>query len=167
MVLDDLATGEGAAWRLVTDRVMGGVSDGSLALDVVAGRRCLRLLGSVRLENDGGFVQMARDFVPGGGPFDGRRFDAVEVDVFGTGEVYGVHLKTADTVRPWQSYRHGFTATAEWRRVVLPFAGFRPHRVAAPLDLGTLRRIGLVAIGRAFSADLAVARVALVPSDPF
>jgi hypothetical protein len=43
--------------------------------------------------------------------------------------------------------------------VQLPFSDFVPHRVEAPLDLAQVRRIGLVAIGRAFRADLRVARV--------
>ena len=43
----------------------------------------------------------------------------------------------------------------------LPFAGFTPHRIDAPLAPAALRRLGLVAIGRAFDADLAVAEVAV------
>jgi hypothetical protein len=61
--------------------------------------------------------------------------------------------------RPWQSYRQSFVARPEWQTVRLPFAGFEPHRIAAPLDLSTLRRIGIVAIGRAFHADIAIAGV--------
>jgi hypothetical protein len=37
---------------------------------------------------------------------------------------------------------------------------FAPHRVDAPLDLASLRRIGVVAIGRAFFADLCLAEIA-------
>ena len=45
--------------------------------------------------------------------------------------------------------------------MVLPFAGFTAHRVRTPPRPGrALRRIALVAIGRAFDADLAVAEVA-------
>jgi hypothetical protein len=40
--------------------------------------------------------------------------------------------------------------------VRLAFADFVPHRIQVPLDVRRLRRIGLVAIGRAFAADLAV-----------
>ena len=45
---------------------------------------------------------------------------------------------------------------AEWRTVQLPFDHFVPRRTDVLLDTHRLRRIGLVAIGRAFSADLAV-----------
>ena len=42
----------------------------------------------------------------------------------------------------------------------LPFADFSAYRTGKTLRLDRLERIGLVAIGRAFSADLCVARVA-------
>lgn len=79
---------------------------------------------------------------------------------YGNGEHYGVHLRTNACVRPWQSYRAGFVAAPEWREIRLPFETFEPHRLAQPLDIAALRRIGLVAIGRAFNADLAVSLVA-------
>jgi hypothetical protein len=43
--------------------------------------------------------------------------------------------------------------------VRLNFRDFASHRTDVPLDLRRLRRIGIVAIGRAFSADLAVGGV--------
>ena len=53
----------------------------------------------------------------------------------------------------------GFPSQPEWRRLRLPFADFRPYRTVAPLDLSRLRRLGIVAIGHAFTADLAVGGV--------
>lgn len=159
MLLDDFETGDGQAWRLISDRVMGGVSDGVARLETVAGRRALRMRGRVSLENDGGFVQIARDLAPGGGVLDLSGFAGLELDVFGAGEDYGAHLRTRDATRPWQSYRAGFRAQPAWRRLRLPFADFSPHRLETPLDLAGARRLGLVAIGREFDADLAVARV--------
>jgi hypothetical protein len=79
----------------------------------------------------------------------------------GNGERYGVHLRTPEGVRPWQSHRADFVARPEWREIRLPFASFEPHGLTEPLDVGHLRRIGLVAIGRAFHADLAVSAVGL------
>jgi hypothetical protein len=37
---------------------------------------------------------------------------------------------------------------------------FAPHRIDLPLNVRRLRRVGIVAIGRAFAADVAVARLA-------
>ena len=60
---DNLVATIGTRWQLVTDRVMGGVSDGTLVRETVSGRPALRMRGDVSLENNGGFVQMALDLV--------------------------------------------------------------------------------------------------------
>jgi Complex I intermediate-associated protein 30 (CIA30) len=156
---DDLVSNNGTHWRLVTDQVMGGVSQGTLVRDVVAGRAALRMRGDVSLENNGGFVQMALDLAPDGSVVDASAWDGFELDVIGNDEEYGVHLRTDAVERPWQSYRQSFGADASWRTVQLAFADFVPHRIDVPLDVRRLRRIGLVAIGRAFTADLAVGGV--------
>ncbi len=166
MIIDDFAASppEQAAWRPFSDRVMGGISDAALVPALIDAKACLRLTGDVRLENNGGFIQMARELAPDEHPLDASAFAAVSLLVRGNGERYGCHLRTPDTVRPWQSYRASFRAEPEWREVILPFEDFVPHRLDRPLDVHRLRRIGLVAIGRAFAADLALARLALVPA---
>lgn len=160
--IDDLSrespiAATGTDWQLLTDRVMGGVSTGTMAREEVAGRPAIRMRGDVSLQNDGGFVQIALDLAPDGGAVDASGWSGIELDVFGNGERYGVHLRTDALTRPWQSYRQVFTAGPEWRTVQLPFDRFVPHRTDVRLDTHRLRRIGLVAIGRAFSADLALA----------
>jgi adhesin HecA-like repeat protein len=143
-------------WALVTDQVMGGVSRGRLTRETVAGRAALRLRGDVSLDNNGGFIQIALDLA-GGGLFDARGFKGVALEVCGPAQTYGLHLRTADLTRPWQSFRQGFAKTPDWHIVHLPFAGFEAHRTDASLDLARLRRLGLVAIGREFTADLSLA----------
>lgn len=165
LLVDDLARADLVScletrWQGTSDRVMGGISRGTLALEAQGGRRWLRLSGRVRLENDGGFLQMGLDLTPDGGPVDLSSFNAVRLLVRGNGETYGCHLRTVDCRRPWQSYRSSFVAGAEPTEVDLPFATFRPHRVESPFDPARLRRLTLVAIGRAFEAELAVAEVA-------
>lgn len=76
--------------------------------------------------------------------------------VLGNNETYNIHLRTSETSRPWQSYRHSFIATQAWCTLRLPFSEFTPHRIDVPLDTSRVRRIGLVAIGRAFEADLSI-----------
>lgn len=163
-LIDDLSgdfpkTTAGTEWQLLSDAVMGGVSSGRMTQETVAGRKAIRMRGDVSLENNGGFLQMALDLAPGGGTVDASGFTGIAVEVWGNGEDYGLHLRSADIQRPWQSYRQGFRANAEWGQVRLPFSGFVPHRIDVPLDLRRLRRLGLVAIGRAFTADLAVGGV--------
>ncbi len=165
MLIDDFADGNlisklGPRWRGVSDRVMGGISEAAVAHGVIDARPCLRLTGDVRLENDGGFIQAALDLSPSGDTIDASDYTGVRLVVRGNGERYSIHLRTPDNVRPWQSYRAHFTAGSNWQTIELPFKSFVPHRLEIPLDNKRLRRIGLVAIGRAFHADLAVSELA-------
>ncbi len=160
-IIDDLSreppmAAIGTNWQLFTDQVMGGVSKGTMSRDAISGRPAIRMHGDVSLKNNGGFVQIALNLSPDGGIVDASAWSAVELDVFGNGEDYGVHLRTDALMRPWQSYRQIFKAHSEWRTVQLPFDGFVPNRTDIPLDPHRLRRIGVVAIGRAFSPDLAL-----------
>jgi len=43
--------------------------------------------------------------------------------------------------------------------VKLPFAAFKPYKTSRQLDVGRLQRVGIVAIGRDFTAQLCVAEV--------
>jgi hypothetical protein len=163
MLIDDFSaevSALGTRWRLVSDRVMGGVSDGTLSRETVAGRRALCMRGLVSLENNGGFLQLALDLHPSGS-LDAAAYEGVRLLVRGNNERYSLHLKSADVRMPWQSYRQEFEAGARWRPVRLPFGDFQPHRIDTPLDTGRLRRLGLVAIGRRFGVDLCVAELSL------
>ncbi len=155
----DLVSKLGTQWRGVSDQVMGGVSVATVGHAVVEGRSCLRLSGDVRLENNGGFIQAALDLTPDGDNFNASRYTGIRLVVRGNTEQYSVHLRTPDNVRPWQSYRAQFIGARDWASIDLPFATFLPYRLDAPLDTTRIRRIGLVAIGRAFRADLAVCRI--------
>jgi len=165
LTIDDRSSGDtrsnlGTVWRVVSDTVMGGVSQGELALSTVEGRPCLQLTGNVRLENNGGFLQASLDLGTDG-LLDASGYLGFEIDVRGNGETYNLHLRTADTGMVWQSYRASFAAPAHWQTLRLPFATFQPHRIEVPLDLRRLKRMGLVAIGRQFAADLCFGRVTL------
>jgi hypothetical protein len=160
-VIDDLdapapRASSGAAWELIRDGVMGGRSTGTMRREVVAGRPAVHLTGEVSLENNGGFVQIALDLRPDGAAVDASAWRGIALDVVGNDETYNLHLRTKDVVRPWQSYRASFEAPPAWTTVRLPFAAFTAHRVDAPFDVQSLRRLGIVAIGRAFTADVAV-----------
>ncbi|MGK0173150.1 MAG: hypothetical protein ACI9W2_004897 [Gammaproteobacteria bacterium] len=151
----------GTPWRGVSDRVMGGISDMAVSRETLDRKRCLRLTGTVSLENRGGFIQMALDLAQQGGTLDASAFSGLVILVKGNGERYSVHLRTPDAVRPWQSYRSEFTAGPQWTEVRLPFSEFQPHQLDSPLDTLRLSRLGIVAVGRAFAADVALARIAL------
>ena len=45
--------------------------------------------------------------------------------------------------------------------MTFPFSSFAPHRTEIPLSVHLLRRLGIVAIGRVFSADVAIGGIRL------
>lgn len=169
-VIDDLSrpfplTPRGTRWAVVSDRVMGGVSSGRLGPGAWQGRACLHLTGEVSLANDGGFLQAALDLSPGGATVDASGRAGIAITVAGPAEDYALHLRTTDLARPWQSYRAGFAVTPDWTVHRLPWSAFMAHRTAAPFAPSRLRRIGVIAIGRAFRADLMVADLRFYGAD--
>lgn len=148
-------------WEYVADGVMGGVSSGRATKAEVKGREAMRLQGQVSLDNNGGFVQMAFDLEPDGGAFDASEWSGIWLEVSGNGEEYDLRLRTDELSRPWQSFRADFVAPEEWTEIRMPFTDFEPHRTDTALNTERLRRIGVLAIGREFEADVAVAAVGL------
>ena len=141
-------------WELVTDQVMGGVSNGQIEQAVIDGRTATRMTGRVSLDNNGGFIQIAADLPP---PPDGAM--GVALQLIGNAETYNLHLRTSDLSRPRQSFRQAFTAPAEWTLCHFDFGDFEAHPTDEPLRPGNIRRIGIVAIGRVFDADAAVSSI--------
>jgi hypothetical protein len=161
---NDLSSNLGTQWRLVTDQVMGGISDGSLTLDSYNDRNCLRMRGTVSTENNGGFVQMALNLT------DEKRFDAsayagVEIEVAGNNESYNIHLRTSDLWLPWQSYRASFKATTDWQTIRIPFAELTAYKTTSRFRQDKLKRIGLLGIGRDFQADLCLAAISFYAAE--
>ncbi|TVP45865.1 MAG: CIA30 family protein [Gemmatimonadales bacterium] len=155
-------------WRVFSDRVMGGVSSGSTTVEHVLGREALRLRGTVSLENGGGFIQVVRSLVPPGGPaFDATAWDGVALDIaiLAPGP-YALHLRTTRTRAPWQFFAAPLPEAEGWQRVFLPWSAFAPRSLRVPLDPVGLRRVGLVATGAAFEADLALASLAFSSGPP-
>ncbi|TVP73159.1 MAG: hypothetical protein EA339_04170 [Rhodobacteraceae bacterium] len=151
----DLRAATGAEWRCVSDTVMGGVSSGQLRRTADA----LHLSGTVSLENNGGFVQMALPLAPRGQMLDATRFNALRLTVRGNDADYNLHLRSADMTAVWQSWRATFHAFPEWQEITLPFSQFTPHRTALAFDPSRLTRLGLVAIGQVMVVDLHLARL--------
>jgi hypothetical protein len=164
-ILDDRSTADfhstsGEQWLLVTDSVMGGVSDGQLSLDIIKNRPCLRMTGDVKLENNGGFIQtvlnLSEDSLQ-----NIMAYTGLMIEVYGNDNEYNIHLRTRDILLPWQSYRVTFTASSTWKTLYIPFAEFEPYRIKKALNIKKLKRIGFVAIGQEFSADLCIGKIGL------
>lgn len=163
LIIDDRTSGSyhsnlGTQWQLVTDQVMGGISDGELALDNYNNRNCLRMRGDVSTENNGGFVQIALPLSEQD-EFDASNYTGIELVVAGNNEPYNIHIRTSGLWFPWQSYRFTFQATTDWQTLRFPFTEARPYKTGKRFQQQRLMRIGLVGIGRDFQADLCVASV--------
>jgi hypothetical protein len=167
-LIDDRSSGSllasnGQSWRLVTDQVMGGVSQGMVKPAQIAGRDCIRLSGEISTERNGGFIQMALNLADQG--FDASRYNGLEMTVYGNEEMYNLHLRTSGLWLPWQSYRTEFVASDHWQTVRVPFSVLAPYRTHKPFNPRHLTRLGLVAIGREFTADLCIGQVRFYRND--
>lgn len=163
LIIDDRSTGSitsnlGSNWRMFTDQVMGGVSNGSLKPDQYDGRNCLRMQGQVSTENNGGFVQMTLD-LNAGKAFDASAYQGLEIEIAGNNEEYNLHYRTTGLWLPWQSYRASFNASPKWSKVRIPFNMMKPYRTGQKFRQNKIKRIGLVAIGKNFEADLCIGSV--------
>lgn len=106
---------------------------------------------------------MAFDLSGDGKTFDASGWVGIELNVRGNKEIYEIRLRTDQLSRPWQSFRAEFVAPVDWTTLRFPFADFEPHKTEAKFDPARLRRIGVLAIGREFEADVAVTAVRLYP----
>lgn len=153
-VIEDFSTPDG--WAYISDRVMGGVSDGAATLTSEDGSSFAQLRGTVSTENGGGFIQIRRDI-------NGLQADvnAITLRVRGNAERYFVHLRPKDARRPWDYYASSFTTTPAWQDIRLPLAEFEPSRDGrlAPLTPENIRSIGIVAYGANYKASLDVAKI--------
>jgi hypothetical protein len=110
--------------------------------------------GRVRLDNSGGFIQLRLPLRADGGDFGASSYRALRVQVRGTPGAYWLHLRSADTRRPWSYYRTPLAVGRDWATLDLPLADFEPVALRQALDTRRLRSVALVAYGEAFEADV-------------
>jgi len=156
LAADDFLPVPADGWTLITDDVMGGVSAGGMQLVKRGGKQCTVLSGDVSTENNGGFIQIATD-IDESLAAKAATYDGVRIQMIANGEPYNLHLRTRDLWFPWQAYRSTFETTSEWQQVDLPFDKFKTYKTSTQLDVSQLKRVGIVAIGRNFTADICVA----------
>lgn len=146
-------------WRVITDQVMGGVSEGRAVLREGAGNVYLELTGTVSTANNGGFVQARYDL---GDPFP-ENAKALQLRVKGNGQRYFIHLRQRGASRPWHYYQAPFEAGPDWTDVTLPFSAFQSSRdgLDVQIDPADVTSIALVAYGRDHEARVALDWVAI------
>jgi monofunctional biosynthetic peptidoglycan transglycosylase len=132
-----------AAWQIVNDGVMGGVSDGRFRMTE---RQTLEFYGTLSLENNGGFASVrSRPRTLGL-----QAGDTLVVRVRGDGREYQLNLYTAERMTAF-SYRAPVqTRSGEWIEVAVPLDRFeatsfgRVLRGAGPVDTRSVTSIGFL-----------------------
>ena len=115
-----------SGWEIQDDVVMGGRSQGALALNE-AGNAVFS--GTVSLENDGGFssVQLAFE------PIDVSKYSAIVLGLKGDGKTYQLRVDATPDAR--HSYAGDFQTSGDWQTIEIPFADLFAIRRGDRLDL--------------------------------
>ena len=156
-MLDQFKSAPENRWSFVSDQVMGGLSDGKVTFQRENGTRFARMTGTVRLENNGGFIQFRKRLKL----LENSGLNGVKLKVRGNNQTYFVHLRTSGTLLPWQYYQARFEVTYQWQQITIPFSNFeKSHGVLRTTPKAkALKSIGIVAYGRAHDAAIDVAEV--------
>ncbi|MEO0773745.1 MAG: CIA30 family protein [Pseudomonadota bacterium] len=158
MMIEDFSDGKAPDWRYVSDRVMGGVSDGEMQMITQGDSTFSRLTGTVSTANNGGFIQFRRPLEV---PF-GAETSALKLRVRGNGERYYIHLRPKSSNRPWHYFAASFEAGEDWQEITLPWDSFTAQGgLRAEFDPTEVTSIGVVAYGADYEAQLDVAWIAV------
>ena len=150
----------GKYWQYVSDRVMGGVSDGKVTLEQDGEMYYARLTGNVSTKNNGGFIQLRSGVSFKNSEKDGKNLQGVRLNVRGNGETYEIHITTNDRVYRGDYYSATFKADSDWKMIDLPFNKFKRKRSNnSKLDAKNITRFGIVAYGREYVSDVSVSTI--------
>ena len=150
----------GQYWQYISDRTMGGVSDGQASLEQDGEIFFARLTGNVSTKNNGGFIQLRSRFSFEDFEKDGKEIKGVRLNVRGNGETYHIFIRTKETQSYRDYYSASFKANPEWEMIDLPFSAFK-HRYSSNsvLEGKNIRTFGIVAYGRDFTSDVSVSTI--------
>ncbi|MEA1989334.1 MAG: CIA30 family protein [Pseudomonadota bacterium] len=143
------------AWQFVSDQVMGGVSQGQVTFESNQESPCHCLSGLVSLENNGGFLQMQLTNLNQLG-INFSDYQGVYLEVKGNNRAYNLHIRTSQLWLPWQSFRVTFDVAEQWQRLFIPFSQFSPYKTLVSLQPNKIKRLGILAIGEAFQANICI-----------
>ena len=151
----------GKNWRYVSDRVMGGVSDGQVSLEQDGEVIYARLTGNVSTRNYGGVIQLRTGISFANSEKDGKNIQGVRLNVRGNGETYYIHIRTNDSWSPSDYYAATFKADSDWKMINLPFDNFQRRRGSneKSLDAKNITSFGIVAYGRDYTSDVSVSTI--------
>ena len=162
MILDNLdnpgKTSQEQNWSFVTDKVMGGLSEGRINIEKINNRICYRMTGNVTTENNGGFIQIRTLISPN---IQINNFKGIYVKVFGNNKNYNLHIRTGLTIVPWQYYGFKFFSPNKWIEIKAPFQEFKKSNFYQPKKLSNqkIKSVGLVAGFEDFKSDICLSEI--------
>jgi hypothetical protein len=150
----------GKYWQYVSDRVMGGVSDGKVNIEQDGEMYYARLTGNVSTANNGGFIQLRASVSFANSEKDGKNLKGVRLNVRGNSETYYIHIRTNESWSPSDYYATTFKADENWQTIDLPFNKFeRRWSKNSTLDPKKIRSFGIVAYGKNYLSDVSVSTI--------
>ena len=144
-------------WEFITDKVMGGVSEGSVKFKNYSSGHIAHLTGIVSTENNGGFIQFRKSLQ--GKYLNNLKY--IKITAKGNDKYYYLHLRTSGTILPWQFYQVKFKVEKKFQEIILPLSKFKRSSffLARNISPKNIKSIGIVAYGEDYSADLYVKEI--------
>lgn len=157
MIIDNFNSSSNNQWQLISDQVMGGVSEGSLKFLQDGDQSFAQLIGAVSTENNGGFLQFSTDVRH----LEKKDIQGIYLNVRGNNQTYYVHLRTGGTLLPWHYYASSFEVDKTWQIIRLPLQSFSPTSgwLRNSVKPTGIKSLGVVAFGRDHMADIQVAEI--------
>ena len=145
-------------WNFFSDQVMGGISEGKTALKKYKNNFFLRLEGTVSTKNNGGFIQVRKEYEIKNDSYKGIRLKARGLE-----SEYYIHVRTKKLFLPWQYYAGKFYVSKDWTNIEIKFDDFTKSNFYQPKKLinQRIKSMGLVAGFEDFSADICLAEIGL------
>lgn len=147
-------------WQLITDQVMGGISEGYFEFLEEDRIRFIKMCGNVSLENNGGFIQVRKKI----NKKNSVDFKKISLKARGNNLDYFVHIRTKFTLLPWQYYQAKFSVSREWKTFNLSLHDFEKSGFLLPnvINAKDIKSIALVAFGKKQEVELDVSNIGLI-----
>ena len=147
-------------WKMITDQVMGGVSQGKFNYKKIGKDYAIVLTGNVSTKNNGGFIQIRRKL----NNVNLNQVKNLTVQAKGNNEKYFVHLRTTFTILPWQYYQSSFVVGNNFKNFVLPIKNFKRSGYLLPKEINpnNIKSVAIVAFGKDHRAELIVKEISFV-----
>lgn len=145
-------------WQMVSDQVMGGLSQGQMYLTEDG----VNVQGQVSLENNGGFLQVQWLIDESLSSADLKNYEGIFIEWCAPKtEDLELLLKSSQLWMPWQSYRCKATITTDWQTLFIPFEAFEPYRTQTRLNPKRINKFAVLAGGKEMMVEFNIRQFGL------